>query len=217
MLIHIIIGIAIGIGLGLVFHLYTKAQLKEVWDTEKANLEAVITRLRGSSTVSTPAAARAPMPFDSNRQGGFTLIELMIVVAIIGILAAIALPAYQDYTKRTKMSEVVLQTAPCRLEVTEFYNVMDGGTSTQAKPWTCLVGVGQGTKYLKSMSVDPDGVITADSQNIQGLTTGVKMTPLKSDGTPLHAADAGSATPQQWKCEPTVPSEAKWLPNSCRG
>ncbi len=55
-------------------------------------------------------------------QTGFTLIELMIVVAIIGILAAVALPAYQDYTKRAKMSEVVLAAAGCRLAVTEFFN-----------------------------------------------------------------------------------------------
>ena len=72
-------------------------------------------------------------------QQGFTLIELMIVVAIIGILAAVALPAYQDYTKRAKMSEVILAASACRTSITEVYPVgfadyRCGGTSGAARP-----------------------------------------------------------------------------------
>src|ERR671924_1674928 len=68
-------------------------------------------------------------------QKGFTLIELMIVVAIIGILAAVALPAYQDYTVRAKMSEVILAMSACRTSITELYQT--GGTPPGANNWGC--------------------------------------------------------------------------------
>jgi len=62
------------------------------------------------------------------QQSGFTLIELMIVVAIIGILAAIAIPSYMDYTKKARVSEVMLATAPYKLAVSETYASNADGT-----------------------------------------------------------------------------------------
>src|SRR6476659_2532483 len=92
-------------------------------------------------------------------QKGFTLIELMIVVAIIGILAAVALPAYQDYTKKAKMSEVILAASACRTTITEVYQSMQSSTGPGANGWGCE-STSQTSKYVKSVSTSTDGVIT---------------------------------------------------------
>ena len=110
-------------------------------------------------------------------QKGFTLIELMIVVAIIGILAAVALPAYQDYTVRAKMSEVLLAMSACRTSITEVYQ--SGGTPPGAGNWGCEGGIA--SRYVASVATDDNGKVTATVTGISADVNGsvVTLAPLR--------------------------------------
>jgi len=148
-------------------------------------------------------------------QQGFTLIELMIVVAIIGILAAVALPAYQDYTVRAKMSEVLLAASACRTSITEIYQ--SGGTPPGAGSWGCE---GATSKYVGSVTTDANGVVTVATS---GGLPGGNVTLVPMNGTaPVVAANltAGPIAVNAWRCG--LPADgtsiaAKYLPGSCRG
>ena len=149
-------------------------------------------------------------------QAGFTLIELMIVVAIIGILAAVALPAYQDYTKRAKMSEVVLSASGCRTAITE---VIHSGVTTGDNGFGCE-STGGVTKYVESIqTVGSTGVITVTSRSIGAGADGtVLLRPCSNAGATTAAtctAPTAGGTVAVWLCGPgTV--DAKFLPASCR-
>jgi type IV pilus assembly protein PilA len=152
-------------------------------------------------------------------QQGFTLIELMIVVAIIGILAAVALPAYQDYTVRAKMSEVLLAMSACRTSITEVYQT--GGTPPGAGNWGCESGVA--SKYVAGISTDDNGVVTATVTGISTDVNGsfVTLTPLiVNASTPaLVSLNMGQGL-FGWRCgSPTDGTNvsSKFLPGSCRG
>jgi len=155
------------------------------------------------------------------KQQGFTLIELMIVVAIIAILAAIALPAYADYTKRTKVSEAILAASACRTTVTEVVQSAVGSTLPTAGNWGCESSTAS-TKYVKKIATSGTGVITVTVDGIGDAAIDNKditLIPLKgpAPGTALTANDTGVQI-FAWTCGGTGTTvEAKFLPGSCRG
>jgi type IV pilus assembly protein PilA len=146
----------------------------------------------------------------------------MIVVAIIGILAAVALPAYQDYTVKAKVSEIVLAASGCRTSVTEAVQSTTG--TTLPSTWGCesVSGTAQ-SKYVKSVTVNSAGLITITAQNISQLTASsadvLTLVPMKSASAVLTNSDVG-VTVYSWRCGlaadgTTIPQ--KYLPGSCRG
>ena len=134
-------------------------------------------------------------------QKGFTLIELMIVVAIIGILAAVALPAYQDYTKRAKVSEVVVMASPAKLAVAETVSSLGMASLTAANSGYAFPGA---TKYVSGITIaDGTGVITATS-----------IVPDAAGDIVLTPTQVGTTGQLTWKCTTTI--TAKFVPAECR-
>ncbi|MGS1080347.1 pilin [Pseudoxanthomonas beigongshangi] len=131
---------------------------------------------------------------------GFTLIELMIVVAIIAILAAIALPAYSDYTKKAKVSEVILAASAARTAVSEY------AAGTGSLPNASWTPEQQSSTYVSGIAWDAGTrTITATSRAIPNVTGNITL-----------VATMNSSTQQvTWTCGGSIPSQ--YRPGTCQG
>lgn len=154
---------------------------------------------------------------------GFTLIELMIVVAIIGILAAVAIPAYQTYTTRAKVSEAIVKAGSCKVYVVESVsnNVLPDVNSYHSCHTDPSKPV---SKYVKRVYTQEDGAI-----HVELTGTGIAdvddrwlhLLPIDSEGRPMtFPTDFGKAI-RRWHCAPDTAARfavnTKYLPTSCRG
>lgn len=136
-------------------------------------------------------------------QQGFTLIELMIVVAIIGILAAVALPAYQDYTIRAKVSELVLAASNAKVSIAEA--AQSNGT---------IANAGVGVTITTGGKVTGGGVTDAGVITVSGNSTATSVgTAVTITLNPTYQASDGKIT---WSCRADATTKFKFVPAECR-
>jgi type IV pilus assembly protein PilA len=155
------------------------------------------------------------------RQQGLTLIELMIVIAIIGILGALALPAYQDYSIRAKASEMLLAAGGCKTAVNEAISSASQADVSATLPKVCE---SQTSQYVNRISADANGVITVvgNHEALRGSTSAsansISLTPLQTGNTPVSGNTDGGKTIASWRCGPSTSNgmPLKYLPASCK-
>ncbi len=144
----------------------------------------------------------------TQKQQGFTLIELMIVVAIIGILAAVALPAYQDYTARAKMSEVITFSSSAKTAVSEC--IISTGSASNCTS-NSKVGLDDtiSSPFVTSVTVSGSGEITTlIASGINSELTGASIT--------LKPTENTNKTSIKWVCEISNATLNKYVPQNCR-
>lgn len=163
------------------------------------------------------------MKMQHKAQQGFTLIELMIVIAIVGILAAIALPAYQDYIVRSKMSEPLAVLAEGKTTVAE-YVAANGRFPTDADAFGLNTALRDRSDIIRSIDVTDPPVADSPIYITANVHTSVWDGSVKSDANFAQFSLSGSTNPDgtmTWDCIPGGGSgtamQTKYLPANCRG
>ena len=150
------------------------------------------------------------------QQSGFTIVEMIIVTCIIAILASVAISAMRDYTRRARISEVVMASGQCKNAVTEGYPTFD--TAPPAGGWGCEATSGN-TRYAGVVQTSANGVIRIAIANLDSNINGhyVFLVPARSDGlTPMKTAtDIGSGV-RGWICGSDLSFVRNALPANCR-
>jgi type IV pilus assembly protein PilA len=156
-------------------------------------------------------------------RNGFSLIELMLLVAIIGVLSSVAVPAYQEYSVRARVSEMILAAGFCRSTVSDVVTGTNASVLPTSGQWGCEGSTTSASRYVAALQTSDAGVITVIGdhvnlgQDVLATSNALELAPYKGDGTPLLNSDVREHI-YEWRCRPasTNPMATQFLPGSCR-
>jgi type IV pilus assembly protein PilA len=153
------------------------------------------------------------------RQAGFTIIEVLIVAMIIGVLAALMLPAVRQYSAQAKMTEAVMAFSQCKNSVAEVYQSV-GEAPGGINNWGCENETGPVSQYVGTVTTSVQGIITVGIKGVGDLRLDhhdITLEPLDSAG---NVMTDGAGPVRRWRCGRAAAGtniDPKYLPSSCRG